>query len=53
MDQPAPPLQPAPSEQPIPPPPPVQTQPPGAPAAFSAQTHTLALVSLILSLIHI
>jgi hypothetical protein len=47
MDQPAPPLQPAPSEQPIPPPPPVQTQPPGAPAAFSAQTNTLALVSLI------
>jgi Domain of unknown function (DUF4190) len=31
----------------MPPPQPVQTQPPGTPAAFSAQTNTLALVSLI------
>jgi hypothetical protein len=46
MDQPAPPVQPAPSEQPLPPQP-AQTRPPGAPFAFSAQTNTLALVSLI------
>ena len=47
MDQSAPAVPPPPSEQPIPPPPPVQTLPPGTPFAFSAQTNTLALVSLI------
>jgi hypothetical protein len=44
MDQPA---QPAPPEQAVPPPQPMQTRPPGVPVAFSAQTNTLALVSLI------
>src|SRR3984893_7706178 len=47
MDQPA---QPAPPEQPaaVPPPPqPLLTQPSGTPVAFSAQTNTLAWVSLI------
>jgi Domain of unknown function (DUF4190) len=44
MDQPA---QPAPPEQAVPPPQPMQTRPPGVPVAFSAQTNTLAIVSLI------
>jgi hypothetical protein len=47
MDQPAQPAPPPQSEQSMPPPQPVQTQPQGAPFAFSAQTNTLALVSLI------
>jgi zinc transporter ZupT len=47
MDQPAQPSQPAPPEQSVPPPQPLQTQALGAPVAFSAQTNTLAIVSLI------